>query len=200
VINGEPCYEDMVLDYKPGNGYFTAYDVRVSAYWSVLAGAFGHTYGHHSIWQWHRPGAPGQMQPRVSWEDALDHPGAYHMMHLRHLMESRPLLGRRAAPDLIAAPSTEPDAHIQATLGAQDRYALVYTPQSQAITVNLDRVQSQSIDAWWFDPRTGQPTFIGQFASTGPRVFTPPAHGPDWVLVLDDSAQGFSPPGTIPTT
>ena len=31
----------------------------------------------------------------------------------------------------------------------------------------------------------------------GPREFTPPIHGKgnDWVLVLDDAAQGFPPPG-----
>ena len=56
VLDGEPRYEDHPIDWKPENGWFGAADVRQAAYWAVLAGAAGHTYGNHNIWQMWQPG------------------------------------------------------------------------------------------------------------------------------------------------
>lgn len=39
-------------------------DARRAAYWAVFAGAAGHTYGHHSIWQMHAPKYPGVASPK----------------------------------------------------------------------------------------------------------------------------------------
>ena len=52
--------------------------------------------------------------------------------------------------------------------------------------------------AWWFNPRNGEATAIGEFPNTGERDFTPPDPGEmlDWVLVLDDAAKNYPPPGT----
>jgi hypothetical protein len=56
------------------------------------------------------------------------------------------------------------------------------------------------VKAWWFNPRTGEATSIGEFPNTGEREFTPPDKGEllDWVLVLDDAAKKFPAPGTYP--
>jgi hypothetical protein len=53
------------------------------------------------------------------------------------------------------------------------------------------------VRAWWFDPRTGKATPVGDFANGGTRTFVPPQPGEalDWVLVLDDAAQHYPPPG-----
>jgi len=53
------------------------------------------------------------------------------------------------------------------------------------------------VKSWWFNPRDGTATAIDTFANTGEREFTPPDAGEmlDWVLVLDDAAQSFPPPG-----
>jgi hypothetical protein len=48
--------------------------------------------------------------------------------------------------------------------------------------------------AWWFDPAAGTATSIGDFATTGTRVFTPPA-AQDWVLVIDDASLNLPAPG-----
>ena len=47
------------------------------------------------------------------------------------------------------------------------------------------------------DDGVTQPNALGQrpFIENGPRDFCNPPLGPDWVLVLDDSASGYSPPG-----
>lgn len=51
ILNMEPCYEKMTLNYTKdaSGGIFSALDARVAAYWSVFAGAFGHTYGHNAL-------------------------------------------------------------------------------------------------------------------------------------------------------
>ena len=42
-------------------GHSIAGDVRRPLYWDLFSGAFGHTYGHHSVWQMWAPGPhPGQ--------------------------------------------------------------------------------------------------------------------------------------------
>ena len=52
VIDGEPRYENHPVDFDPDrNGWFDDVDVRAAAYRAVFAGAFGHTYGCHDIWQ-----------------------------------------------------------------------------------------------------------------------------------------------------
>ncbi len=50
--------------------------------------------------------------------------------------------------------------------------------------------------AYWFNPRDGQSTLIGEFDKTPKRTFKAPEWGPDWVLVLDDAARNFAAPGT----
>ena len=51
VLDGEPRYEDHPVNWKPEMGWFDDFDVRQAAYWALFAGAFGHTYGCHDIWQ-----------------------------------------------------------------------------------------------------------------------------------------------------
>ncbi len=202
VLDGESSYEDHPVDpytrqWQPEYGYFDDYDVRKSGYRAVFAGAFGHTYGHHSIWQMYRQGREPKTYPRCDWITALDRPGAGQISHLRRLMESRPFLTRIPDQGLLASDAGEGAFHVRATRDAGGSYAMVYIPTAgQAVTINLDRLSGEVVTAWWYDPRTGQSSPIGEYPTTGPRTFTTPAAGPDWVLVLDDKRSGFAAPGT----
>jgi hypothetical protein len=53
------------------------------------------------------------------------------------------------------------------------------------------------VKAWWFNPRDGKASVIGEFPNEGEREFTPPDLGEylDWVLVLDDTAKKYPEPG-----
>ena len=64
----------------------------------------------------------------------------------------------------------------------------------------MSKIAGASVQAWWFNPRNGEATRLGSFANTGERDFTPPTPGEmlDWVLVLDDAARRFPPPGQRP--
>jgi hypothetical protein len=74
---------------------------------------------------------------------------------------------------------------------------MVYAPVGRAFKVRMDKITGEKVKGWWFDPRTGKATEIGSFPNAGEREFIGPDKGEllDWVLVLDDAAKGFPPPG-----
>ena len=84
-----------------------------------------------------------------------------------------------------------------ATRDAEGRYAMVYAPVGRPFHVRMSAINAALVKAWWFNPRDGKATPIGEFASEGEREFTPPDPGEslDWVLVLDDAALGYPAPG-----
>ncbi len=90
TLDGEPSYEDIphgLHDFSQPR--WTDADCRRYAYWSLLAGAFGHTYGHNSVMQFHEEGAPSaSFGARKNWRAALDDPGARSMTHVRALVEA----------------------------------------------------------------------------------------------------------------
>ena len=45
TLDSEPCYEQHPIEHKFDQGVFEAWHLRRRAYWSLLAGAFGFTYG-----------------------------------------------------------------------------------------------------------------------------------------------------------
>jgi hypothetical protein len=199
TLDAEPNYEDHPISpwptWSPANGYFRDHDVRQQSYRSVFAGGCGVTYGHHSIWQFcGERHAPINHADR-SWLDALDRPGAGQMIHLRRLMESRPYFSRIPDQSILSVNPAERGCHMRATRDEAGRYALVYTPLVQPISVRLDWAAGSPVRAWWYNPRTGDAAAIGDFAATESITFHPPVDGPDWVLVLDVADAGFGRPG-----
>ena len=196
-LDGEPRYEDHPVNWKAQNGWFNDFDVRQAAYWGLFAGGFGHTYGCHDIWQMYAPGREPISSARNYWYDVLDLPGAWDMMHVRNLIESRPFLERVPDQSLISGGAETEGEHIQATRGKD--YAFVYLPYGQIVKVALGKISGEKVKASWFDPRTGTAISAGTFPNSGTREFDPPgktARGNDWVLVLDDDAENFPPAGT----
>lgn len=207
VIDGEPLYEDHPISFRPReNGHSIAADVRRPLYWDLFQGALGHTYGHHSVWQMWQPGRPPINGPLMSWYEAIDQPGAGQMRFGRRLIESRPFLDRIPDDSLIVPAEVEtsvPGAgrmRFVATRDAKGRYAMIYAPVGRAFSVRMDAITGSTVRAWWYNPRDGEAQVIGEFPSEGTQLFVPPDPGEmlDWVLVLDDTAENFPPPGTRP--
>jgi hypothetical protein len=204
VIDGEPIYEDHPVSFDAARlGHSIASDVRRPLYWNLFSGAFGHTYGHHSVWQMWAPGRAGINNPLMPWFDAIDQPGAAHMQHARALLESRPFLSR--LPDRAVLvdgpiPTSMPGTgryHFAATRDANGSYAMVYAPVGRPFTVRMNKISGLQVTAWWFNPRTGRATRVGDFPSSADHTFVSPDAGEmiDWVLVLDDGSKGYPPPG-----
>jgi hypothetical protein len=204
VIDGEPLYEDHPVSFSADKlGHSIAADVRRPLYWDLFSGAFGHTYGHHSVWQMWSPGRNPINNPLMPWSEAILQPGAAQMQHGRALIESRPFLTRLPAPDLIVkdrVPTSVPGAgryRFAATRDSEGTCAMVYAPVGRPFTVRMDRIKGPRVKAWWFNPRNGKADSAGEFPASGEREFTPPDPGEmlDWVLVLDSSSANFGPPG-----
>lgn len=181
TLDGEPRYEDHPINFNPDNGYYDDFDVRQAAYWAVFAGAFGHTYGHHSVWSMCTEPAAYII---MKWQTALVRPGATHMQHLRRLIESKPFLERIPDQSLVAVQYGGAN-HLQATRG--ENYAMIYSPCGLLVQVAMGRIAGRQVQASWFDPRTGVKTAIGEFDNTGVASFMPPGSGRnnDWVLLLE---------------
>ena len=211
-MDGEPCYENHPIDFDAKNGRFSTREVRAAAYRAVFAGAHGHTYGCHDVWQFFDAARHAPVTfANTPWRDALLFPAATQMQHLKNLLLSRPYLKRVPAPDLVR--QTEPLGSrlrtAYATAGENAAYAFVYTVNGVPFTVNLSHFAQNNVAdlrAWWFDPRTGACREAETVAVSGvTHEFTPPLSDTgsddetDWVLVLDDKAANFSRPGEVIT-
>lgn len=205
VLDGEPIYEDHPVSFDAKKlGHSISSDVRRPLYWDLFNGACGHTYGHHSVWQMWQPGRDPINNPLMPWYEAIDQPGAGQMQYGRRLIESRPFLSRVPDDSVIVAdrvPTSVPGAgryRFVATRDTDGTYAMVYAPVGRAFKVRMDVIRGAKAKAWWYNPRNGQATAIGEFPNTGEREFLPPDKGEmlDWVLVLDDASKGYPAPGT----
>lgn len=160
VLDGEPCYEDHPC-FRPNwsefDGWFNDYDVRKAAWRALFAGACGHTYGCHDVWQFFDPVKRDAInRARTPWQDAINLPGAYHMQYVRALADSRP-----------------------ANVGK--RWESLY------ITAGKDAgfFRNKSYRVALFDPRNGEMTDAGVSNAGKEVVAQLPSGGPDWVVVLD---------------
>lgn len=197
VIDAEPGYEDHPSEFNLDHGYLDDYDCRKFIYWSTFAGACGHTYGCHPIWQFWQSDLAPKSYCRREWEDAMHLPGSGQMQWCRRLLESRPYLTRVPDQSLIVSENKDGSRHRQATRDIDGSYALVYCPYyADDVEIELSKLSGDTLVVHWYDPRTGNARFAGTVGRTaGVQKFTPPTGGPDWVLVLDDIARNFGPPG-----
>lgn len=202
TLDGEPRYEtmeecfykDINISAGQGEGQRTGHrfnekDVREIAYKQVFSGAFGHTYGHHSIWQMslrknNGPNIGGVQSTVNSWKEALDANGSTQMGYLVKLMKSRPMLSR--VPDQSMVLNNDKTSF--ATRG--DGYAFVYLPLGGSVTVNLSKISGDTIQVSWFNPRTGIVSEKETIGNNGSRTFNTP-NSNDIVLILDDKSKNY---------
>jgi Protein of unknown function (DUF4038)/Putative collagen-binding domain of a collagenase len=189
VLDGEPIYEDHPVCFNAQDlGTSNAYDTRKFAYLDVFAGAFGHTYGCHDIWQMYSPHREAVNGPHIYWQEAMELPGANQMKFVRQLIESRPFFERVPDQSLVVENSLYPAERVQATRGKN--YAFVYTAAGKPFTVNMGKISGTKVKASWYNPRNGETKDAGNFDNRGQQKFAPPTqgYGQDWVLILDETA------------
>lgn len=195
VIDGESLYEDHPVCFNAKElGTSSAYDVRKYAYLDVFAGAFGNTYGCHDIWQFYSTKQEAVNGPHIYWQQAMDLPGANQMKYVRQLIESHPMIERIPDQSLIEENNLVASERIQATRG--NDYAFIYTSEGKSFTVYLNKISGKTLHAYWYNPRDGKTTDIGNFSNNNTKKFTPPTsdYGQDWVLVIDDAAKNYKLP------
>jgi hypothetical protein len=196
TLDGEPRYEDHPVGFKPEQGWFDDYDVRQAAYWSMLAGACGHTYGNHNIWQFWQADRRPVSSARTPWRQALGSPGSFQMKHLRSLFEAYPWPQLVPDQSVIAGDAGKGGDHQRAARSEDGTFGFVYTPAGRPVTAQMNKFTPRRVRAHWYDPRTGKAVPLGDFRNMETQAFEPPAQGrgQDWVLVLDDPRERFRLP------
>ena len=165
----------------------TPFVIRRRAYFTVFAGAFGHTYGAGGLWD-------GLTDPDSCSREALralHYPGAESIEHLSNLLHrlGDDFLQLRPNQDLIyEGNSDDYDTHLQATVAVDSSFALVYSASDAPYTVDGRQLTGTSLSATWYNPRTGvfQPNTIPVTARNVYEV-DPPGEvgaGNDWVWVV----------------
>lgn len=194
-MDAEPIYESHPFSWNPKNGIAGADEVRRAAYWALFSGAHGHTYGNHCIWQFYSEKVKAVNYPPMPWYEAVNLPGAWDMLHVRKLMESRPMLKRYPDQSVIFGNAGGTIDHIAATQG--EGYVFVYLPSNFDVGIDFSRIKGETFNTWWYNPRTGEVTPIREVKGEPREHFSVPVAGVDWVLVIDDAAKEFSEPGTL---
>lgn len=191
TLDGEPRYESIPVGFYLREHdrlvRFDDDDVRQAAWWSVMAGACGHTYGDNNIWQMWQPGRTPVINATIPWYEALDHPGARQMGLLRRFMEARAF--HTLVPDqgLIANGPLTGGAKIRAARAADGSSVVVYSPRGEGFTLDKGVVGAPRLKESWFDPRYGVTYEFHTTDNQGFQTYTPPTsgRGQDWVLVLE---------------
>jgi hypothetical protein len=202
TVDGEPRYETMPVGfyYKNASRYdrFDDYDVRQAAYWSMLAGACGHTYGNNNVWQFWTPSREPAFYANVPWRRSLDHAGAFQMGYLRVLFESRPY--QKLVPDqsIIVDGPRQGGAKVRAAVASDSSFAFFYSPRGENFTVNRSRIKGPRIREIWYDPRYGAAYDVHTTDNTTFQTYTPPTsgRGNDWILIVEDVSQKFRLPSS----
>jgi hypothetical protein len=153
VLLGEANYEGE--NNMPDSPPTTNQTLRRQVLWSLTSGAAGDFYGSAD---WHF--LPG-------WEDRLDRRGLAEVSTLRNLVgrlrwwELRPdtqsqflLAGRGAMVEPGAMIDVLDSAYATAAVSADNTTAAVYVPTPRTITVDVDRLTSDT-RSFWIDPTNG---------------------------------------------
>lgn len=193
TIDGEPSYEQIPQGlHDPSEPYWQARHVRRYAYWSVLSGAFGHTYGHNAIFQFHGKGFEGRFGVKQSWKEALHASGGSQMHHLKDLMMEIDFVHCTPMQHILLTKETG-DERIAAF--GNEKNIVIYTYKGSTFSVTLPSDFTQVYQAYWIDPANGTRSYIDEFRLTESMPFTPPAKdcdSSDWILYLKQKDSLFT--------
>lgn len=192
VLDAEPSYEGIPQGlHNPDEPRWQAADVRRYAYWSVFAGACGHTYGNNSIMQFYRPGYSPAYGADKNWVEALNDEGFRQMQWLKRLMLAFPYFDRIPDQQLMAGQNGERYDRLVATRGKD--YLLVYNHTARPMQIDVTRIEGDEKKAWWYDVKSGKIIAIGRVKNevTSFRYDAAYQSGADRVLIVTDARKTY---------
>ncbi len=192
VLDGEPSYEDIPQGlHSNDEPRWQDYDVRRYAYWAVFAGCFGHTYGHNSIMQFHRPGTGASFFATKTWWDALEDPGLKQMKYVKWLILAFPFTERIPDQSVIAGQNGERYDRVIATRG--NDYLLVYNYSGKPMQVDLTKISGTKKNVWQMNPIDGSLKYLGEYDNKVTEFVYDGAYlnNSDRVIIAVDSAKDY---------
>lgn len=197
-LDGEPRYEDHPDRWEPiKNGWMDDFDVRQTAYWSMLSGALGHTYGNHNIWQFYTENRSPVSWARTHWKAALDHPGSFQLGLMKQMFETRDW--QRLIPDqsIFFSENPENEQYNVGSVTSSGDLLIAYLPYGKETTIKTLKLNAPKLTAWLFNPRDGRSISLGSFENTGTKIIKPHSEGrgSDWVVIIEDASKNYINPG-----
>ena len=188
IINGEARYENIMDRFWENKyyGWLDDADVRVSAYWSIISGAAGYTYGCNDIWQMYKSNRTPILNARTDWTAALELPGSSQMKYMKEIFEILPWQKMIFSQTLIQNNNPENESYILSAIGEKKDFIIAYTPIGKPIEIDLTKMDSEKAKAYWFNPRSGKIVNIGEFETKTSQEFKPWAEGwgSDFLLIV----------------
>lgn len=165
--------------------------IRRQAYWSILSGSTGQSYGHFL-----------SCVNSTGWKDILTARGAEDMRHVKDVFLSRnwvDLIPDQAHRWVISGygtynHSTKPggDDYVTAAYTPDGKLLMAYVPVGNTIAVDLRRFPGQ-VKVKWFDPTNGSYSSVGKFSNHAIRKFSIPGKNKDrdrdWVFIAESSTE-----------
>lgn len=174
----------------------TPQQLRSQAYWAVLSGAMGHTFGNCPIWHF---GSAEKWCNTVDWKNEMNNKGSESMDYLQRLFRSRSwqLLVPDFENHLVQSGSGKwgTKDHVASAITSDGSTIIAWLPSNRKITVNMTSIKGAKAKCWWYNPSDGKAIEIGTFTTTTVHSFNPPSQG-DWVLVIDNDSLKLVAPGS----
>lgn len=185
VLDGEPSYEEIPQGlHDTTQPYWTSKDVRRYAYWSLLAGGCGFTYGHNSVMQFYKPGDRDKAYgAKRYWFEALNSDGARQMKYVRKIMEKYHYY--KFIPDSNLVCENKGEKYDYIASARNEKYALFYIYNGRKFCINTDILPSKRFRLIWFDPENGCKNYNGIIENKGKLIVSPPIPLKDWILILE---------------
>lgn len=184
TMDGEPSYENIPQGlHDAHNPYWQDADIRRYAYWSVLAGACGFTYGNNEVMQFYTSGKDkGAYWPKQNWQKGLSAPGAVQMTYLKRLIINENFYNKRPCTALIAKNGIKYQYIIAACTHS---VAIIYVFKNQSFHIDATALSWKINQAYWFSPRNGKKANIINF-NPQQLIELPKTQEKenDWILVL----------------
>lgn len=190
TLDGEPSYEGIPQGlHNPRNPFWEEWDVRRYAYWSVFAGAAGHTYGSNAVMQFYTPEeGKGAYGVRESWQDAMHHAGCGQLRYLKELMESVDFTEGHPEDGMLLFGQKERYHRIAVFAG--ENFVFCYDYSGDEFLLDLSRYMDVPMGAYWMNPQDGTYSYITTLQGVRKWLASPVARkdkANDWVLVLKKS-------------
>lgn len=183
-LDAEPSYEGVVQglhDYS--QPYWEANHIRRYAYFSVLEGACGFTYGNNSIIQFYTEG-PGQYGVRESWKEGLHSVGGTQLQYLKQMMESIDYVNGKAHPEYVLNNKNRCN---RISCFAGNSFIICYTYFGEEIRLNLSEYNGKDIDCYWINPENNSKSYFNTIKGGSHISFKPIKRkelANDWLLYL----------------
>ena len=205
-VEGEANYEDINC------GGFTGYDLnRNSAWYAMLSGAAGFTYGTTGIWasSFSTDTYTGWLDDTSSfsydpWYMGLDKPGSFEVSYMKDFFTAIgpwydliPQFDDSAAASFLKRGQTV----LAMTEDASLAVAYFYNTRTDSTGTIRNLDDTKAYDAYWYNPRTGKYIPVAKGVHSEDGCYTLPSRPDkqDWVFLLTALGLGVHYEENLPT-